>query len=275
MDVTPEVQVEAATIVKHKRNPVKEFLGAVFLPFLSFAALIIGWELAVRVLRVPEYILPMPSVFFARVYESRALLWDHMLVTGGEVLMGFGLATVISIPLGLVIALTPSLERAFYPIIVFFQLIPKIAIAPLLIVWFGFGVFPKIFLTFLLCFFPTLVNSMAGFKAIDPRILYITRSMGASSWQTFRYVRVPSALPYIFAGLAVSIVFAVTGAIVGEFVGANAGLGYLLLRGSSYLDTALMFAVLVILSIMGLVLSYSITFLQNMIMPWIRFRKEE
>ena len=118
--------------------------------------------------------------------------------------------------------------------IVFFQLVPKIAIAPLFVVWFGFGLFPKVLLTFLLCFFPTLVASMTGFRALDERVLYLTRSMGASAWQTFRYVRLPAALTYIFAGLKVSAVFAATGAIVGEFVGANAGLGYLLLRGTSY-----------------------------------------
>ena len=116
--------------------------------------------------------------------------------------------------------------------------------------------FPKVLLTFLLCFFPTLVASMTGFRALDERVLYLTSSMGASGWQTFRYVRLPSALTYIFAGLKVSIVFAATGAIVGEFVGANAGLGYLLLRGTSYLDMPLIFAVLVALAIVGIVFSY-------------------
>jgi NitT/TauT family transport system permease protein len=257
-----------------RRFPLVDMLGRVVLPMLSFIFLLVAWEISVIVFDIREYIMPPPSTFLERVVDDRAILWRHMLVTGNEVILGFTWATLFSIPLALVIALIPPVERAFYPLIVFFQLIPKIAIAPLLIVWFGFGIFPKILLTFLLCFFPTLVSSMAGFKAIDPRVLYLTKSMGASSWQTFIYVRIPTALPYIFSGLAVSIVFAVTGAIVGEFVGAQAGLGYLLLRGSSYLDTSLMFAVLVVLSIMGLAFSYAVTTLEYIVMPWQRGRKE-
>jgi NitT/TauT family transport system permease protein len=160
------------------------------------------------------------------------------------------------------------LERAVYPLIVFFQLVPKIAIAPLFVVWFGFGLFPKVLLTFLLCFFPTLVASMTGFRALDPRVLYLTRSMGATWWQTFRYVRLPAALSYIFAGLKVSIVFAATGAIVGEFVGANNGLGYLLLRGTSYLDMPLIFAILVALAVVGIAFSYLVQLAERLLMPW-------
>jgi NitT/TauT family transport system permease protein len=142
-------------------------------------------------------------------------------------------------------------------------------------VWFGFGPFPKVLLTFLLCFFPILVASMSGFRALDPRVLYLTRSMGASWWQTFRYVRTPAALPYIFSGLKVSIVLAVTAAIVAEFVGANSGLGYLLLRGSSYFDTSLIFATLVVLSVLGMVFNYAVQFAERLIMPWQQLREED
>jgi len=130
--------------------------------------------------------------------------------------------------------------------------------------------FPKILFTFLLCFFPTLVASMTGFRALDERLLYLTRSMGASGWQTFRHIRVPSALGYIFAGLKVSIVFATTGSIVAEFVGANAGLGYLLLRGTSFLDMPFIFAILVALCAVGIVLSYAVQLVENCLMPWQR-----
>jgi NitT/TauT family transport system permease protein len=269
-----EIRTAEKNGFKKRGFSVFDLLGRIGLPMMSFIILLVVWEISVIVFDIREYIMPPPSTFLERVVDDRVILWRHMLVTGKEVLLGFTWATVFSIPLALVIALIPPIERAFYPLIVFFQLIPKIAIAPLLIVWFGFGIFPKILLTFLLCFFPTLVSSMAGFKAIDPRVLYLTKSMGASSWQTFIYVRIPTALPYIFSGLAVSIVFAVTGAIVGEFVGAQAGLGYLLLRGSSYLDTSLMFAVLVVLSIMGLAFSYAVTALEYIVMPWQRGRKE-
>jgi NitT/TauT family transport system permease protein len=188
--------------------------------------------------------------------------------TAYEVILGFVLATLVSVPLGFAIVSVKFIERALYPLIVFLQLTPKIAFAPLFIVWFGIGILPKVLITFLLCFFPTLVASMTGFRSLDERILYLTRSMGASSWHTLKYVRIPSALPYIFTGLKVSIVFAVTGAIVAEYVGANKGLGYLLLRGTSYLDTSLIFAVLVVLALMGLVFSYIVQFIEQIVIPW-------
>ncbi len=262
---------EAKTIqMRRRRSAIQDKVSAALWPLVSFIVLMVLWEVAVSVFQIRDYIMPPPSKFFARLWESRALIWDQSLVTGGEVLLGFLAAAIISIPLALLIVSVPALERGFYPLIVFFQLVPKIAIAPLFIVWFGFTLFPKILLTFLLCFFPILVDSMTGFKAIDTRLLYITRSMGATRWQTFRYIRLPAAMPFIFSGLKVSIVLAPTAAIVAEFVGANQGLGYLLLRGTSYLDTSLIFAALVALAVMGLVFNYAMEGGEQIVMPWQR-----
>ncbi len=238
------------------------------LPLLSFVVLVVAWQLAIVGFNVPEYIVPAPSKFLARFFTARELIWSQSLITGSEVIEGFAIATLMSIPLALLIVSVKLVEQALYPLVVFLQLIPKIAVAPLFIVWFGFGQFPKVLLTFLLCFFPILVASMAGFKAIDQRLLYLTRSMGATPWQTLVFVRLPAAMPFIFSGLKVGIVMAVTGAIVGEFVGSNAGLGFLLLRASSYLDTVLIFAVLVALSVMGLFFSYAVEAAEWLIMPW-------
>jgi NitT/TauT family transport system permease protein len=245
-------------------------VAAVAYPVAAFATLLLLWQFGVRAAGVPEYILPLPTEFLAKLWLERSLIAEHAWVTAREIVLGFLMSTAISIPLGFMIVSWRPLERALYPLIVFFQLIPKIAIAPLFVVWFGFGPFPKVLLTFLLCFFPTLVASMTGFRALDERVLYLTKSMGASGWQTFRFVRLPAALTYIFAGLKVSIVFAATGAIVGEFVGANAGLGYLLLRGTSYLDMPLIFAVLVALALVGIVASYLVQFVETLVMPWQR-----
>lgn len=245
-------------------------LSAIFYPVLSFSVLLLLWQFGVRAAGVPEYILPVPSEFMAKLWTSRALITEHTLVTAKEIVLGFLMAAAISVPLGFFIVSVKPVERAVYPVIVFFQLIPKIAIAPLFVVWFGFGLFPKVLLTFLLCFFPTLVASMTGFRALDERVLFLTDSMGATWWQTFRYVRLPAAMAYIYAGLKVSVVFAATGAIVGEFVGANAGLGYLLLRGTSYLDMPLIFAVLVALSIVGIFFSYVVQYSERLLMPWQR-----
>ena len=176
-------------------------VSAVLYPAVSFGLLFLFWQFGVRAAGVPEYILPVPSEFLVKLWADRALIGEHTLVTAKEIVLGFAMAAAISIPLGFFIVSVKPVERAVYPVIVFFQLIPKIAIAPLFVVWFGFGLFPKVLLTFLLCFFPTLVSSMTGFRALDPRILYLTRSMGATWWQTFRYVRLPAAMTYIFAGL--------------------------------------------------------------------------
>lgn len=249
---------------------LRDWGSAIAWPLMSFAVLLAAWEWLVPLARIPEYILPIPSAFFERLWIDRVDIFRHTLVTANEIVLGFLMAAVISVPLGYVIVSVRLLEKAIYPVIVFFQLVPKIAIAPLFVVWFGFGLFPKVLLTFLLCFFPTLVASMTGFRALDERVLYLTRSMGASAWQTFRYVRVPAALTYIFSGLKVSAVFAATGAIVGEFVGANAGLGYLLLRGTSFLDMPLIFACLVALSVVGILFSYIVDGLEILLMPWQR-----
>lgn len=240
------------------------------LPTAAFAASILLWEGLVRLLDIKQYILPAPSVVAVRFSEVIPTLWDAALVTGTEVILGFLWAAAISIPLAYLIASVRVFEITFYPLIVVLQTIPKIAVAPLFIVWFGFGTTPKVLLTFLLCFFPILVDTLTGFKALDPRLLYITRSMGASRTQTFSHVRMPAALPFIFSGLKVAIVLAVTGAIVAEFVGSNAGLGYVLLRASSNLDTPLIFSVLVVLSILGLFFSNLVETAERLVTPWQR-----
>jgi NitT/TauT family transport system permease protein len=261
---------EALAVAAPPPAPRRDRLSALLYPLATFSLLLLAWQFLVRLFGVPEYILPVPSEFLAKLVHSRALIWEHTLVTSTEIVLGFLIAAAIGVPLGLMIVSLKFLERSLYPLILFFQLIPKIAIAPLFIVWFGFGPFPKILLTFLLCFFPTLVASMTGFRALDERVLYISRSMGASAWQTFRYIRLPAAMGHIFGGFKVSVVFAATGAIVAEFVGANAGLGYLLLRATSYLDMPLIFAVLVALSAIGILFSYAVQLLEQLFMPWLR-----
>ena len=261
---------EALAVAAPPPAPRRDRLSALLYPLATFSLLLLAWQFLVRLFGVPEYILPVPSEFLAKLVQSRALIGEHTLVTSTEIVLGFLIAAAIGVPLGLMIVSLKFLERSLYPLILFFQLIPKIAIAPLFIVWFGFGPFPKILLTFLLCFFPTLVASMTGFRALDERVLYISRSMGASAWQTFRYIRLPAAMGHIFGGFKVSVVFAATGAIVAEFVGANAGLGYLLLRATSYLDMPLIFAVLVALSAIGILFSYAVQLLERLFMPWLR-----
>lgn len=240
------------------------------LPVLTFLTLLTGWWGVVEFGDVPEYLLPAPQDVLPRIVEDWSQMLRHGINTVQEIAAGFGLTIVTAIPIGLLLALSATAKRAFYPLIVFIQLIPKIAVAPLLLVWFGFGIESKILLVVLLTFFPLLLASIAGFSILDQRLLYLTRSMGASVWQTFRYLRFPSALPVVFAGLKTSATVAATAAIVAEFVGANRGLGYLLLQGTSRLDTELIFAILFVLTIIGLALNYIVELFEYLLTPWQR-----
>jgi len=195
---------------------------------------------------------------------------ENAWVTLREILLGFGWSVVTAIPLGLLIALSPLAKRMLYPLLVFVQLVPKIAIAPLFVVWLGFGLTSKVMLTLLLTFFPLLLASIAGFQILDQRLLYLTRSMGATTWQTFRYLRFPAALPVIFGGLKTSATIAATAAIVAEFVGSNKGLGYVLLQGTANLDTTRVFAVLFLLTVIGLALNSIVEAVEYFMTPWQR-----
>jgi NitT/TauT family transport system permease protein len=202
------------------------------------------------------------------------MLWSHSRTTLSEILLGFGLTLATAIPLGLLIALSRAARQIVYPPLMLMQLVPKIAVAPLFLVWLGFGIESKVLLTVLMTFFPLLLASISGFQILDDRLLYLTQSMGATRWQTFRYLRFPAALPVIFSGIKSSATIAATAAIVAEFVGSNRGLGYVLLRGTSTMDIELTFSVLLVLTIIGIVINYVVEFSEWVMTPWQRARNK-
>lgn len=244
-------------------------------PLLWFAALLLLWEIGVRASDVPAFLLPAPSNFLARVIEDAPRLLYHGMITTKLILMGFVAGVVPGIILGYLIARFRWCERLLYPLVVFIQGLPKITLAPLMLVWFGFGDFPKVLLTSLITFFPILVDSVAGFKSIDPRQYYLCRSAGASWWQTFRLFELPSAAPSIFSGFKITIVIAVTVVIVVEWLNSTNGLGYMVLRAMDSHDTALIFAVLVVASTIGVLLNYGIGLLEGLLLPWRRLRASD
>jgi NitT/TauT family transport system permease protein len=269
----------AADVIVADAGPVKvsspvmrllRRIGWNLLPPLTFLAIVGLWWAAVEAFRIPAYLLPGPGAVFSRLVTDAALLWAHSQVTLTEILLGFGLTVVTAIPLGLLIALSPLARQIVYPPIMLMQLVPKIAVAPLFLVWLGFGMESKVLLTVLMTFFPLLLASISGFQILDDRLLYLTKSMGASSWQTFRYLRFPAALPVIFSGIKTSATIAATAAIVAEFVGANKGLGYVLLRGTSTMDIELVFAVLVVLTVIGIAINYAVEVCEWAMTPWQR-----
>lgn len=260
----------ATKVRRSKLNRTLRSIGWNLLPPLTFVGIVLMWSWSIRLFDIPPYLLPAPGAVFARLITDAGMLWSHSLVTLTEIVLGFGLTLLTAIPLGLVIALSPVAKQILYPPIMLLQLVPKIAVAPLFLVWLGFGIESKVLLTLLMTFFPLLIASISGFQILDPRLLYLTKSMGATTWQTFRYLRVPAALPVIFSGIKTSATIAATAAIVAEFVGANEGLGYVLLRGTSTMDLELTFAVLVVLTIIGILINYVVEFSEWAMTPWQR-----
>ena len=247
-----------------RRRPHLPLIPVVFVVFVA------AWEAVVRGWGLPEFLVPAPSgVARALVGGFRSGLYvEHFWVTFYEAVAGFLIAAAAGIAIGTVIAQFQLVERTLYPYVVAFQTLPKIAIAPLLIVWFGFGLSSKVVIAALVAFFPVLVNVIVGLKTVDAGKLDLMRSLDASRWQTFRFVTFPNALPFVFAGLDIAIVFGVLGAIVGEFVGSQRGLGNLILQFHTALDIASMFAVLLLLAILGVVLHLAMQFLQRRLIFW-------
>lgn len=238
------------------------------LPVAFIGALLIVWELVARFGDVPEYILPAPSDIAARLVTSWDILWEALLVTTTEVLIGFALGVALGIGLAIPIAYSATVRNTLYPIIVASQAVPKIAIAPLLVLWLGFDIWPKIAVTALMVFFPVTVTAAEGFTSVDRNLIDLLRSVHASQRQIFFRIRFPHALPHIFSGLKVGITLAVVGAVVGEWVGADSGLGYLLVYANTLLDSTLLFAALFLLIVLGVVLFVLVGVAERLLLPW-------
>lgn len=244
-------------------------------PTLTVLATLMAWEAVVRGAALPEYLLPAPSGILGALAAEWRYLLPHTAVTVYEILWGFGLSIAVGIPLAMVIVYSPVLERAVYPLLVASQSVPKIAIAPLLIFWAGLGMFPKVLVAFLIAFFPIVIDTVVGLRSVEPEMLQLARSMGASERRVFLKMRLPSALPNVFAGLKVAVTLAVVGAIVGEFIQADRGLGYALLQANAMLNTKLSFATIVILAVIGTVLFMVVDRIERWLIPWHASRRVE
>ena len=231
-------------------------------------ALVIVWEFGVRFGNIPAYLLPPPTAIFASMVNDWKVIYLNIYPTLIAILGGFALSVVIGIPLATIIVFSRFAERALYPPMIASQAIPKVAVAPLFVVWMGFGVMPKVSIAFLIAFFPVVIDTVIGLRSIQPEMLQLGRSMGGGTLRVFLKLRLPNALPSIFAGLKVAITLAVVGAITGEFVGSQSGLGYLLTSASGQMDTALVFAVLVTISVIATLLFAIIEALEKLVIPW-------
>jgi len=243
-------------------------LSAILPPLALTIVVLVFWEAAIRLFKVPTFVLPAPSAIVVSLIESRAALLVAAKATAIEVLFGFILAAVVGIAVALVIVRFERFGRALYPLVVLFQTVPKVALAPIFILWFGYDLAPKILLIVVIAFFPVAIDMLAGLQSVEPSFVALMRSVGASKTEILRRVRIPHSLPHLMAGLKVAITFSVIGAIVGEFAGASAGLGYMIQFASTQLDTPLVFAALVVVSILGLVFYYLVELAERLLVPW-------
>jgi len=243
-------------------------LGARIGVIIAFVLLFAVWEAAVIAFSVKVYLLPRPSLVLTEFMKRADIVMLNALTTMYEIVAGYALAIVVSVPLAVAIAYSRFMETTVYPVIVFLQIVPKIAVAPLFIIWFGFGFTPKLLLVFLLSFFPIVVSSMAGFKSADPDVMDFARTTGASALRMFLKIRLPQALPAIFTGLKVGAALSATAAVVAEFVASDRGLGYLLLQYNGDLNTPMVFATIIVLSLMGLAVYYAVEVVERLTIPW-------
>ena len=240
----------------------------VLLPTLTVVALVGLWWLAAIVFGWEEFVVPTPSDVWAEFRAQQGTLPTHVRVTLVETLQGFALAILIAVPVAVAIAYSTVLESTIYPALVALNAIPKIAIAPILVIWMGFGQGPKITMVVLICFFPIVISTATGLKATPGELVDLGRSLSASQLQQFAKVRFPFALPYVFVGLKVAITLAVIGAVVGEFVGATQGLGYIIVASGAAANTTLAFVAIVLLSLMSIVLFYALVVIERLLVPW-------
>lgn len=234
----------------------------------SFLVFFLLWELAVIALEIRSYILPAPSEIFQALLKYHAELLSALLFTVRSLLIGYLLAIAAGILLALPIAYSTFMQRSVYPLILFFQVIPKVALAPIFVIWFGFGLPPKIMIVFLLSFFPVVINGIVGLRSIDREVISLTRSTGAKPVDVFLKVRLPSALPTFFAGFKLAAISATIGAIIGEFIGSDSGLGYIILTANGDLQTDYSFAAITVLTVLGLALYYTVEGLERVLIPW-------
>ena len=235
---------------------------------LLLLAVLAAWYGLVQWRRLPPLVLPLPTAVARALVQNLldGFLWPHLWVTLSEIVLGFVGGSVLGVGLGSLVALAPLVRRILNPYIIASQAMPKLALAPLFVIWCGFGIAPKALIAALIAFFPLFENTLTGLRTVDTETLDLFRMLGASRWQVFSKLLLPNAVPYLFAGLRVAIVLSVVGAVVGEYIGANKGLGALIMASQGMMDTTLMFAVFIVLTLVGIVLYQLVVYCERLVL---------
>ena len=241
----------------------------------AIVLVIIAWEAVVRLFRVPNYVLPAPTEIAGTIEAEWALLLQYTYITVAETVVGFALAIIFGVAAAILVTTSERIKDTVMPLVVVTQLVPKVAIAPLILIWCGYGVSSKIVMAFLIAFFPIVIDMIAGLTMVEKELVDLLRSLGAGRWKIFMKAQVPNSLPFLFSGMRVSITFAIIGAIVGEFVGGSQGLGYLIVVSTSQLKTNVVFASLVVLTGVGFALFAIVGVGERLLIPWSSRERDE
>lgn len=235
---------------------------------MLIVALLAGWELIVRWLETPRWLLPTPSQIVQAGWDTQDLLWLHTRQSLLETWLGLGLALCAGVVIAGAIDLTPILRRMLYPLLVTSQTVPIIAVAPLLVVWLGYGILPKVIIVALVCFFPLAINTADGLRSVDPDLIALLRTLGASRWQILTKAKLPAALPSFFSGLKIAVTYALIGAVIGEWIGASEGLGIFMLRSQHAFMTDRVFAAVGVVCLASIAMFLLVVALERILMPW-------
>jgi ABC-type nitrate/sulfonate/bicarbonate transport system permease component len=241
---------------------------------LLIVSLLGAWELYADLGGVDDFILPAPSEIATALWDDRALLWSNLLVTAREVGLGILVALVLGFVLAVALHFSGTLRRSIYPLLVASQAVPIVIIAPLLVVWFGFGIVPKLAIIALVCFFPVVVTTLDALRSVDPDQLKLMRTLDASRWQAFRWAEMPAALPAALSGAKIAVAVAVIGAVFAEYAGSSEGLGHLMLQSIPQLETARAYAAVVLLAAFAVLLFSALALAERRLVPWSDRRKE-
>jgi putative hydroxymethylpyrimidine transport system permease protein len=264
--------VGAQQVVRAGR--IKERLRLYLPALLLFVGLVGVWQLVATFTGIKDYVLPKPTEIATTIWSDRSSLIPAAGVTFSEVIIGFGLAVSVGFMLAVLFVHSRIAQRAIYPMVIATQTIPILAIAPVLVIWFGFGLLPKILVVALFGFFPVAINTVAGMNSVDRDTFRLMQSLGASRWEVFRRVRLPASLPFFFVGVKLAAVVAVIGAVAGEWVGSTNGMGPLMIAANSYLRTNLVFAAIVYLSVMAVGMFLIVTLIERLVIGWYFISKE-
>ena len=269
-DQQPSTDVAVVPRVASEPALARRIVARAAIPAIILILFLSSWELLVVVFAVPEYILPRPSAILASFAGEWGTMGHHTALTAYEAILGYVIGNGVAVVVAALMAEFRFLERNLYPYVVLLRCLPVVTIAPLLIIWFGFNIWPIVAAAALICFFPTMVNGIQGFKSTDTTTLELMRGLNASRWQTFRYVKVPNALPYIFAALKISVASALVGAVVGEWIAADEGLGFLTIQANNFVDTLLLFRAVLAVGVLGVVWFVLVTALEARVLRWNR-----